>query len=99
MYFSTAAPLLWSFWGPGGGSRGQQRTGVLCLKVLELQYIEQKTSEKPLLLLDDIFSELDENYRKSLQKIIHSQQTIITSADVKSVPGEILENTDFVKLS
>lgn len=45
------------------GSRGEQRMGILWLKMVELSFIEAKTNEKPVLLLDDIFSELD---RKSV---------------------------------
>jgi len=63
------------------GSRGQQRTGVLSLKLCETEYIEQITQQKPILLLDDIFSELDEPHRKSIEKIVSRQQTIITSTN------------------
>ena len=71
------------------GSRGQQRTGVLSIKILELKYIENKTKEKPILLLDDIFSELDTHYRKAVESVTKSQQTIITTADSNSVPKSI----------
>jgi DNA replication and repair protein RecF len=62
------------------GSRGEQRLAVLRLKLAELSYIEKKTYERPLLLLDDIFSELDEEHRKLVLAIVYTQQTIITSA-------------------
>lgn len=80
------------------GSRGQQRTGVLCLKILEMKYIEQTTKEKPILLLDDIFSELDNEYRKVVQTAIQNYQTIITTADIDSVPKEILETSKKIQL-
>ncbi len=63
------------------GSRGEQRMGVLWLKIAELNFIEDKTSERPTLLLDDIFSELDHEHREVVMKLAKSQQTIITTAD------------------
>lgn len=63
------------------GSRGEQRMGVLWLKLCELSYIESITQEKPTLLLDDIFSELDHEHRKIVFKVVNDQQTIITTAD------------------
>lgn len=63
------------------GSRGEQRMGVLWLKMAELNFIEEKTSERPTLLLDDIFSELDHAHRGVVMGIAKKQQTIITTAD------------------
>ncbi len=63
------------------GSRGEQRMGVLWIKIAELNYVEEKTSERPTLLLDDIFSELDHEHRKIVMKLAGRQQTIITTAD------------------
>jgi len=62
-------------------SRGQQRGIILSLKLSEIEYIEKEKKERPVLLLDDIFSELDENHKKAIQNIINKQQTIITSTD------------------
>ncbi|KKR03086.1 MAG: replication and repair protein RecF protein [Microgenomates group bacterium GW2011_GWB1_40_9] len=63
------------------GSRGEQRLAVLWLKLAELTYIESQTGERPTLLLDDIFSELDENSREFVLALTKKQQTIITSAE------------------
>lgn len=63
------------------GSRGEQRMGVLWLKMAELNYIESITGERPTLLLDDIFSELDHEHRDVVMKIAKKQQTVITTAD------------------
>lgn len=63
------------------GSRGEQRMGVLWLKIGELAYIEQESGEKPILLLDDIFSELDHNHRSMVAALASKQQTIISTAD------------------
>jgi DNA replication and repair protein RecF len=60
-------------------SRGEYRSLLLTLKLLELEFFEGKTGEKPLLLLDDVFSELDTQRQKMLLNSITSFQTIITS--------------------
>lgn len=67
------------------GSRGEQRLGVLWLKVAELQYIEQRTTIKPLLLLDDIFSELDQEHRDLVMRLVDKQQTIMTTTDSSAI--------------
>ena len=63
------------------GSRGQQRLTVLWLKLAELSYIEKEIGERPVLLLDDIFSELDDMHRELVVDLTAKQQTILTSAD------------------
>ena len=67
------------------GSRGEQRMGVLWLKLAELSYIESVTYDKPILLLDDIFSELDHEHREIVMGVCNNQQTIITTADPHNV--------------
>ena len=67
------------------GSRGEQRLGVLWLKLSELAYLEKINGTRPLLLLDDIFSELDENHRKLIHSILPHQQTIMTTTDIRFV--------------
>lgn len=71
------------------GSRGEQRLAVLFLKLGTLQYIEEKLHVKPILLLDDIFSELDQIHREEVVKMTHGRQSIITSAEdeVLSIMG------------
>jgi len=64
------------------GSRGQQRMGILILKQLELNFLFEKTGFRPILLLDDIFSELDDKNKHAILKIIPNQQTFITSVDL-----------------
>ncbi len=63
------------------GSRGEARLGVLWLKLSELSYITNKVDKKPTLLLDDIFSELDEERREVVLEVVSLHQTIITTAD------------------
>jgi DNA replication and repair protein RecF len=69
------------------GSRGEQRMAILWLKMAELSFIEEKSGEKPTLLLDDIFSELDDEHRKLVVDIAGRQQTIITSVDTQNIKG------------
>ncbi len=63
------------------GSQGQQRTVALSLKLAELEIIKEKTGEYPILLLDDVFSELDFERRKRLLKFTMRTQTFITCTD------------------
>jgi DNA replication and repair protein RecF len=62
------------------GSRGQKRLGVLWLKKAELMYLKQQTQQQPVLLLDDILSELDKENRQRVLELIKEEQTIITTA-------------------
>ena len=63
------------------GSRGEQRLAILWLKLAEVSFIQQNSGDRPILLLDDIFSELDEPHKELVMDVIDKQQTIITSAD------------------
>ncbi len=60
------------------GSQGQQRTVALSLKLAEIELVKRVTKENPVLLLDDVLSELDSNRQKYLLESIGSIQTIIT---------------------
>lgn len=73
------------------GSRGEQRIGVLWVKMAELLFIKEKSGEDPTLLLDDIFSELDHEHRAQVFKIAQNQQTIITTADPHYIEFKDLE--------
>lgn len=63
------------------GSQGQQRTAALSLKLAEIELIRQEIGEYPVLLLDDVLSELDLKRRKYLVSTFKDIQTIITSTD------------------
>lgn len=67
-------------------SRGEVRTIVLALKFLEVDIIETMTGNPPIILLDDVFSELDVTRQKALSDTIRAHQIIITSTGV--VPGK-----------
>ncbi|MCD7841300.1 MAG: DNA replication/repair protein RecF [Lachnospiraceae bacterium] len=64
------------------GSQGQQRTAALSLKLSEIEIVKQSTSETPVLLLDDVLSELDGNRQRYLLDHIHDIQTMITCTGV-----------------
>ncbi|MCX7779368.1 MAG: DNA replication/repair protein RecF [Negativicutes bacterium] len=69
------------------GSQGQQRTGVLALKLAELEFIKSETGEYPVLLLDDVMSELDASRREYLLSFIRDKiQTFITATDITAFP-------------
>ncbi len=69
------------------GSRGEQRSAVLVLKMIELNYIEKQTGEKPLLLLDDVFSELDELRQEKLSHVLDNYQCVLTTTSLDHVKG------------
>ena len=60
------------------GSQGQQRTASLSLKLSEIELVKKITKDTPILLLDDVLSELDSNRQNYLLNSIHDIQTIIT---------------------
>jgi len=80
------------------GSRGEQRTAVFGLKLGELEFLSTKTNQRPLLLLDDIFSELDHERRGHLLEVIPQQQTIMTTADVHLIEKDFLKKMDVLEL-
>lgn len=63
------------------GSQGQQRSAALSLKFAEIDLFGEEVGEKPVLLLDDVLSELDENRRARLIQMSSSLQTIITCTE------------------
>ncbi|QQR52844.1 DNA replication/repair protein RecF [bacterium] len=69
-------------------SRGEVRTVVLALKLAELEYAQAQTGVRPLLLLDDVFSELDKQRRAYLLDRLGGYQTVITTTDADAVTKE-----------
>ena len=80
------------------GSRGEQRMAVLALKLAELEFYSVKRQTRPILALDDIFSELDWEHREAVLSVIDKQQTIITAAERESVPKELFKKAKLVEL-
>ena len=74
------------------GSQGQQRTFILTLKLSELKIVEEEIGEKPILLLDDFMSELDEKRRKNFIERIKDNQVIITCTDKIEIEGKQIKS-------
>ena len=80
-------------------SQGQQRSIALALKLGQLALIKEMSGKQPILLLDDVMSELDETRREALIKAIDGQmQTIITATDLSCFNKTLLENAQVIEL-
>lgn len=79
-------------------SRGEVRTLLLALKIIELELYEKTTNNRPLLLLDDVFSELDGSRRKALTKFLKKYQTIITTTDADIILKNFSQNCQIIPL-
>lgn len=74
------------------GSQGQQRMAIVAFKLAEIELFKEMLGTSPILLLDDIFSELDISTRKKLIQFIPDDiQTIITTTDLKNIQKKIVE--------
>lgn len=76
------------------GSQGQQRTVALALKLAELENMKEINGEYPILLLDDVFSELDSERQARLLKFVGRTQTFITCTDERKLDGKIFKIVD-----
>lgn len=80
-------------------SQGQQRTIALSLKLAEIQLVHQLTNEYPILLLDDVMSELDHKRQTSLLNYIHGKtQTFITTTDLEGISWEKIKSPKVFQL-
>lgn len=80
------------------GSQGQQRTSALSLKLAEIELIRQSIGENPILLLDDVLSELDRNRQNHLLDSIQDIQTIITCTGLEEFVQERLQINQIYKV-
>lgn len=81
------------------GSQGQQRMAVLALKIAEIDLFYQKKKQYPILLLDDVFSELDDQKKNNLLNYItEKMQTIITTTDLKNIDDSIIEKSKLIEI-
>ena len=81
------------------GSQGQQRSLVLAWKLAEVALIEEMLHTKPILLLDDVMSELDEVRRNELTKyVLKSTQTFVTTTNIDYFTEEMLSKARIVQL-
>ena len=75
------------------GSQGQQRTASLSIKLAELEFIYQESGEYPVLLLDDVLSELDEHRQRDLLHMVKNKvQTFVTATTLGGIEEQIKEN-------
>jgi len=81
-----------AFW----GSRGQQRLAVLALRLAQINYLEETYQDRPILLLDDIFSELDPEHQQLVANVCRNYQTIFTSSDPESI--KVLSSSKIIQL-
>lgn len=79
-------------------SRGETRTLVVCLKLIEADLIHKKRSIPPLILLDDVFSELDGSRRKALTHYLRNYQTIITTTDADVIAKDFAQSSTLISL-
>lgn len=81
------------------GSQGQQRTAVLSTKLAELEFIRDETGEYPILLLDDVMSELDDTRRERFLATVSGRiNTFITTTNIRSFTGEILKESAIYRI-
>lgn len=94
-----------SFWiGPinlrNFGSQGQQRMAVLAIKLAEIEVFKNYCKEKPILLLDDVFSELDDKKKNNLLSYINGEiQTIITTTEIDNIEKFILKQSTLIEIN
>lgn len=81
-------------------SQGQQRSIVLSIKLAEIEYLKEITGDYPVLLLDDVLSELDDNRQLILMQHIESRvQTFLTTASLKGIDLDQLQQSQIIYVS
>jgi len=80
-------------------SRGETRTAILALKIIELQLLEEAHDQTPLLLLDDVFSELDGKRRQALTNFLDRYQTFLTTTDADVLSKEFNRSAKLISLT
>jgi len=82
------------------GSQGQQRIAVLALKLAEIEIFKKYKETTPILLLDDIFSELDDIKKNNLLKYISRDiQTIITTTDLNNLDNKLIKKSKLFNIN
>ncbi len=104
---TDAGPHLddWRLWVNGRaldayGSRGQQRTAMLALKLAEIEWMTRVTGEAPILLLDEVVAELDDQRRELLLAYVQrGAQALLTATDLDMFPRAFLEKATTMRVS
>lgn len=82
------------------GSEGQQKNAVLAIKFAEIELFKKVKGESPILILDDLFSELDLQKINNIFKLISDGiQTFITTTDVNKIDKEIIKKSKLIKIT
>jgi DNA replication and repair protein RecF len=82
------------------GSRGQMRTTLLALKLAEVEWMQERTGEWPVILLDEVMAELDMNRRADLLKYVgKSEQVLFTTTDLSLFTPEFVEQAEIWDVS
>lgn len=82
------------------GSRGQNRTAMLALKLAEVDWLHQRSGEWPVVLLDEVLAELDGNRRRDLlAHIIEAQQAILTTSELTMFDDSFKQQTTLWQVS
>ncbi len=81
------------------GSRGQQRAAILGLKLAEVSLNESELGSRPILLLDDVLSELDEAHQARLLQEVTKQQTVLSATSTDLFPKAVLAQATVFKIS
>ncbi len=77
------------------GSQGQHRIAILCIRLSEIEIFKKEKKKNPILLLDDIFSELDEIKKNNIIRYIDNDlQVFITSTDIENIDNKLLKNSN-----
>lgn len=80
------------------GSRGEQRLTILQLKLAELAFIKETIGKKPILVLDDIFSELDQDHIKHILEEVQEGQIFFTATHKEFLDSQFLKKSDVIEL-
>lgn len=95
----------WCFWVNGRslsayGSRGQHRTAILALKMAETDWVSAETGDMPVLLLDDVMAELDQQRRRFLlEHVRHATQALITTTDAAVFDPRTLPQATWLRVT
>lgn len=81
------------------GSRGEQRLATLAFKLAQLEYMALTLGQRPILLLDDVFSELDSSHRAAVVEVVGRQQTILSAVELENLPKEFLKKARILKVT
>ncbi len=79
-------------------SRGETRSIILALKIVELSIVKEKSTTAPMLLLDDVFSELDGKRRRMLAQTLQHTQTFITTTDADAIVKSFMQDYNVITM-